>query len=42
MNAAVNLPDDVDALKAIILAQSEQNARLEALIAALRAQPEKS
>jgi len=36
MNAAVNLPDDVDALKAIILAQSEQNARLEALIAALR------
>jgi transposase len=36
MNAAVNLPDDVDALKAIILAQSERNARLEALIAALR------
>ena len=36
MNAETDLPDDVDALKAIILAQSEQNARLEALIAALR------
>lgn len=36
MIATANLPDDMDALKAIILAQSEQNARLEALIAALR------
>jgi transposase len=36
MDAVTVLPDDVDALKAIILAQSEQNARLEALIAALR------
>ena len=36
MNALPNLPDDVDALKAIILAQQAQNARLEALIAALR------
>lgn len=36
MMATANLPDDMDALKAIILAQSEQNARLEALIAALR------
>ena len=36
MNAAANLPDDVDALKAIILAQQEQNIRLEALIAAFR------
>ncbi len=34
MNAAANLPDDVDALKAIILAQQKQNMRLEALIAA--------
>jgi len=30
------LPDDVTALKAMILAQSEQNARLEALVKALR------
>jgi len=36
MNAAANLPDDIDALKAIILAQQEQNARLEALVAAFR------
>ncbi len=36
MNAPLNLPDDVEALKAIILAQQEQNTRLEALIAALR------
>ena len=36
MNAAVNLPDDIDALKAIILAQQEQNARLEALVAAFK------
>jgi len=31
-----NLPDDVDALKAIILAQRDHNARLEALVAAFR------
>lgn len=31
-----NLPDDVSALKAIILAQSEQNARLEVLVAAFK------
>lgn len=31
-----NLPDDVDALKAIILAQRDYNARLEALVAAFR------
>ena len=31
-----NLPDDVSVLKAIILAQSEQNARLEGLVAAFR------
>jgi len=36
MNAAANLPDDIDALKAIILAQREQNARLEALVAAFK------
>lgn len=36
MNAATNLPDDIDALKAIILAQQEQNARLEALVAAFK------
>ena len=36
MNALPNLPDDVEALKAIILAQQEQNSRLEALISALR------
>ena len=36
MNALPNLPDDVEALKAIILAQQAQNTRLEALIAALR------
>lgn len=36
MNALPNLPDDVEALKAIILAQQAQNIRLEALIAALR------
>jgi len=36
MNAAANLPDDIEALKAIILAQQEQNARLEALVAAFR------
>ena len=36
MIATANLPDDMDALKAIILAQSAQNARLEALVAALR------
>lgn len=36
MNAAANLPDDVDALKAIVLAQQEQNARLEALVAAFK------
>jgi transposase len=36
MNAAANLPDDIEALKAIIVAQQEQNTRLEALIAALR------
>ena len=36
MNALPNLPDDVEVLKAIILAQQAQNTRLEALIAALR------
>ncbi len=36
MNAATNLPDDIEALKAIILAQQKQNARLEALVAAFR------
>lgn len=36
MNAAANLPDDIEALKAIILAQQEQNARLEALVAAFK------
>lgn len=36
MIATADLPDDIDALKAMILAQSEQNARLETLIAALR------
>jgi hypothetical protein len=36
MNAVANLPDDIDALKAIILAQQEQNARLEALVAAFK------
>jgi len=36
MNAAANLPNDIDALKAIILAQQEQNARLEALVTAFR------
>jgi len=36
MNATANLPDDIEALKAIILAQQEQNARLEALVAAFR------
>lgn len=36
MNAASNLPDDIDSLKAIILAQQEQNVRLEALVAAFR------
>ena len=36
MIATADLPNDVDVLKAIILAQSEQNARLETLVAALR------
>lgn len=36
MIATADLPDDVDALKAIILAQREQTARLEALVAAFR------
>lgn len=36
MNAVANLPDDIDALKAIILAQQEQNARLETLVAAFK------
>lgn len=36
MNAAANLPDDIETLKAIILAQQEQNARLEALVAAFK------
>ena len=36
MNAAANLPNDIDALKTIILAQQEQNTRLEALVAAFR------
>lgn len=36
MIAATDLPDDIDALKAMIVAQGEQNARLETLVAALR------
>ena len=36
MDAAANLPDDIEVLKAIILAQQEQNARLEVLVAAFR------
>ena len=36
MITAADLPDDKDALKAMIVAQSEQNARLETLVAALR------
>jgi transposase len=36
MIATADLPDDIDALKAMIVAQGEQNARLETLIAALR------
>src|SRR6056297_4144068 len=36
MIATADLPDDVDALKAMIVAQSAQNARLEALVAAFR------
>ncbi len=36
MIAAAELPDDIDALKAIILAQQEENARLEMLVAAFR------
>ncbi|EEE35064.1 transposase IS66 [Rhodobacteraceae bacterium KLH11] len=36
MIAAADLPDDIDALKAMIVAQGEQNARLETLVAALR------
>ncbi len=36
MIATANLPNDIDALKAIIVAQSEQNARLEVLVAAFR------
>ena len=36
MIAMADLPDDIDALKAMIVAQGEQNARLETLVAALR------
>ncbi len=36
MIMTADLPDDMNALKAMIVAQSEQNARLETLIAALR------
>lgn len=36
MIATADLPDDIDALKAMIVAQGEQNARLETLVAALR------
>lgn len=36
MIATADLPNDVEALKAMIVAQSEQNARLETLITALR------
>ena len=36
MIAMADLPDDMDALKAMIVAQSAQNTRLETLIAALR------
>jgi transposase len=36
MITPADLPDDMDALKAMIVAQSEQNARLETLVAALR------
>lgn len=36
MITTANLPNDMDALKAMIVAHSEQNARLETLVAALR------
>jgi len=36
MIAMADFPDDVDAFKAIIVAQGEQNAGLETLVAALR------
>jgi len=36
MIATADLPDDIDALKAMIVAQGEQNARLETLVAAFR------
>ena len=36
MIATADLPDDIDALKAMVVAQGEQNARLETLVAALR------
>lgn len=36
MIAMADLPDDIDALKAMVVAQGEQNARLETLVAALR------
>jgi len=36
MIATADLPDDIEALKAVIVAQGEQNARLETLVAALR------
>lgn len=36
MITTADLPDDINALKAMIVAQGEQNARLETLVAALR------
>lgn len=36
MIATADLPNDMDAHKAMVVAQSEQNARLETLVAALR------
>lgn len=36
MIATADLPDDIDALKAMIVAQGEQNARQETLVAAFR------
>lgn len=36
MTEAADLPNDIEALKAIILAQAEQNTRLEALVAAFK------
>jgi len=39
MTEPAHLPDDIDALKAIILTQRDQNARLEALVKAFKKAP---